>query len=74
MRAVQRLADGDAPDAFVVDAPVRVTVEFFSSNMADGAMRVPFAVRDGTRVSFSAADVILAYGAFRALVRLASSE
>src|SRR5574341_666038 len=52
-RAVERLADGDMPDPFVLDLPVRVTVEFFSSDMADRATRIPFTEREGTRVSFT---------------------
>lgn len=72
MRAVAQLMDGESPDPFVVDSPVRVTVEFFSSDMADRAARMPFAQRDGTRVSFSAQQMPAAYDGFRALVALAS--
>jgi len=71
-RAVERLAEGDVPDPFVLDTPVRVTVEFFTSDMADRAARIPFTQRDGTRVSFSAQEMALAYNGFRALVSLAS--
>jgi D-amino peptidase len=73
MRAVARLAEGEAPDPFVLDVPVRATVEFFTSDMADRAMRIPFTVREGTRVSFSVQDMTAAYNSFRALVTLASS-
>jgi D-amino peptidase len=71
-RAVGRLADGDAPDPFVLDTPVRVEVEFFASEMADRAARIPFTQREETRVSFSAPEMAQAYSGFRALVALAS--
>jgi D-amino peptidase len=70
-RAVARLAEGDVPDPFVLDSPVRVTVEFFSSDMADRATRIPFTERDGTRVSFTTQSMALAYNGFRAMVMLA---
>jgi len=71
-RAVNRLSEGDVPDPFVLDTPVRVTVEFFTSDMADKATRIPFTQRDGTRVSFTAQEMASAYNGFRAMVMLAS--
>jgi D-amino peptidase len=71
-RAVERLMEGDVPDSFVLDTPVRVTVEFFTSDMADKASRMPYTQRDGTRVSFSAEEMVSAYSGFRAMVGLAS--
>jgi D-amino peptidase len=68
--AVERLADDDVPEPFVMDTPVRVTVEFFSSDMADRAATIPFAERDGTRVSFTAPEMTSAYSAFRSMVML----
>lgn len=70
-RAVTRLAESDVPDPFVLDAPVRVTVEFFTSDMADRATLIPLTVRDGTRVSFTAHEMESAYRGFRAMVTLA---
>ncbi len=70
-RAVERLTDGDVPDPFVLDTPVRVTVEFFTSDMADRATRIPFTQRDGTRVSLSVQEMASAYNGFRAMVMLA---
>jgi len=70
-RAVSRLADGDVPDPFVLDSPIRVTIEFFSSDMADRATIIPSTQRDGTRVSFTAQEMVSAYNAFRAMVMLA---
>jgi D-aminopeptidase len=72
-RAVSRLLDGDAPDPFVLDVPVRVTVEFFTSDMADKASKLPFTQREGTRVSLTVEEMALAYSGFRTMVMLASS-
>jgi D-amino peptidase len=71
-RAVERLAEGDVPDPFVLDIPIRVAVEFFTSDMADRASKMPHAQREGTRVSFSAKEMETAYTAFRTMVMLAS--
>lgn len=71
MRAVERLVDRDMPDPFVLDTPVPVTVEFFTSDMADRATRIPFMERDGTRVSFTSQEMASAYSGFRAMVMLA---
>lgn len=71
-RAVERLMDEDVPDPFVLDTPVRVTVEFFTSDMADKASRIPFTQRDGTRVSLVVEEMASAYNGFRSLVMLAS--
>jgi D-amino peptidase len=70
-RAVNRLTEGDVPDPFVLDTPVRVTVEFFTSDMADRATRIPFTQRDGTRVSLTTQEMASAYNGFRAMVMLA---
>ncbi|HLF75701.1 MAG TPA: M55 family metallopeptidase [Anaerolineales bacterium] len=71
-RAVGRLAGGDVPDPFLLDSPVRVTVEFFSSDMADRATRIPFTQRQGTRVLLSEQSMAAAYNGFQAMVMLAS--
>jgi D-amino peptidase len=68
--AVERLATGDIPEPFVLEPPLRVTVEFFSSDMADRAATIPFTERGGTHVSFPAPDMIAAYSAFRSMVAL----
>lgn len=69
-RAVERLAGDDVPDPFVLDSPIRVSVEFFSSDMADRASLIPFTEREGTCVSFTAQDMTMAYTAFRSMVTL----
>ena len=71
-RAMERLADGDVPDPFVLDTPVRVTLEFFTSDMADRASKMPFSEREGTRVSFSVKEMDAAYSGFRTMVMLAA--
>lgn len=70
-RAVTRLQDGDVPAPFVLDAPVRVTVEFFTSDMADRAAKIPFTQRDGTRISLTTQEMASAYSGFRSMVTLA---
>jgi D-amino peptidase len=71
-RAVERLAEGDVPDPFVLDTPITVTVEFFSSDMADRATRIPFTKRAGTRVSLTVKEMASAYNGFRSMVMLAA--
>lgn len=70
-RAVGRLAQGDVPKPFVLDTPITVTVEFFTSDMADRATRIPFTKRAGTRVSLTVQEMASAYNGFRAMVMLA---
>jgi len=71
-QAVGRLVKRKAPEPFALEEPILLSVEFFNSAMADYAMRMPEAERDGTCVSLSAPDMVKAYSAFRALVALAS--
>ena len=70
-RAVTRLQDGDVPDPFVLDTPVRLTVEFFTSDMADRASKIPFTQRDGTRITLTTQEMASAYSGFRSMVTLA---
>lgn len=71
-KAVNRLAKRKAPMPFVLEEPILLSVEFFTSVMADHAMRMPEAERDGTCVTLSLPDMLTAYNAFRAMVALAS--
>jgi len=73
-QAVSRLGRRKAPRPFVLDEPILLSVEFFNSAMADHAMRMPEAERDGTCVSLSLPDMVIAYSAFRAMVALASTR
>ena len=70
--AMENLLDGDIPDPFILDTPIRVTVEFFTSDMADRASKIPFTKREGTRVSFTANEMVSAYSGFRSMVMMAS--
>ena len=70
-RAVERLAAGDIPEPFILDMPITVTVEFFTSDMADRASLIPFTKRAGTRVSLTNQEMASAYRGFRAMVTLA---
>ena len=70
-RALERLAEGDMTEPFILDVPIRVTVEFFTSVMADKASLMPFTRRDGTRVTFTAQQMDVAYSGFRSMVGLA---
>jgi D-amino peptidase len=70
-RAVANLKRGHAPAPFIVDIPVLVTVDLMTSDMADKAMRIPGAQRDGLRVSLEVADMHVAYSAFRTIVGMA---
>jgi D-amino peptidase len=71
-RAVERLAEGDSPEPYIVDAPVSVTIEFRQSDMADRASRLPGSQRAGLRIAFSSPDMVTAYLSFRAAVSLAA--
>lgn len=72
-RALERMADGDMTEPFILDPPIRVTVEFFNSVMADKASMIPHTRRDGTRVTFAAQQMDSAYSGFRSMVGLAMS-
>ncbi len=67
-RAVKNLSKKAAPKPFVMKAPIKVTVELNSSDMADKAMLMPGVARDGLKLSFTADDMPKAYSAFRALI------
>src|SRR5215213_4506942 len=70
--AIERLAQGNAPEPFVLDTPITVTIVFFTSDMADRATCIPFTTRDERRVSLNMQEMKSAYNGFRAMVMLAS--
>lgn len=72
LRSVTRLVKKRAPEPFILEEPVMVSIEFFSSDMADRALRLPRVERDGTCISFSTMDMLEAYNSFRAAVSLAA--
>jgi D-amino peptidase len=67
-RAVERLVKKNAPTPFIIKPPIKVTVELFTSDMADRSMQMPGVTRDGLKLSFVAGDVPQAYSGFRSLV------
>jgi D-aminopeptidase len=71
-RAMSRLEAGQAPQPLSLPAPVKVTIELVTSDMADRAAIVPGVRRlEGKRIELTADDVPSAYRAFRAAVSLA---
>jgi D-amino peptidase len=73
VQASKRLQAGNAPKPFVIPAPVRVTIDFNSSDQTDQAALFPGAKRvDGRRLTFTADDMLTAYQGFQAAVALVS--
>jgi D-amino peptidase len=72
-QAVKRLQAGEAPKPFVVKSPVRVIIDFISSEQADQAALLPGSQRvDGRRLTFTAEDMLAAYYTFQAAIALVS--
>jgi D-amino peptidase len=72
VRAVQRLAAGDAPPPLRLVPPITLRLELVHSDMADRATILPGTRRlDGRRLEATAEDAPAAYRTFRALVALA---
>ena len=71
-RAVINLRSGKAPKPFKVSAPIRMTIEFEQSDMADRASLMPHTKRTvDRRVEYVADSMVDIYLAFRALMALA---
>jgi D-amino peptidase len=71
-RAVINLRSGKAPKPFKISKPIKMTVEFAQSDMADRASLMPSAVRAmDQHVEYFADDMVTTYFAFRVLVSLA---
>ena len=69
--AVRQFASGQGPRPLQTSTPVTGRVEFANAAQADGASRVPGAVRiDGRTVEFTAETVTAAYSTFRAIATL----
>lgn len=72
--AVQRLASGSAPQPYRLTAPVKISIEFINSLMADRASMLPGSQRmSGRRIEFTAPGMVQAYRGMRAAVMLANS-
>jgi D-amino peptidase len=71
-RAVINLKSKKAPAPFKVTSPIKMTVEFEQSDMADRAALMPNAKRaTDRRVEYTADDMVTIYLAFRTLLALA---
>jgi D-amino peptidase len=71
-RAITRLLSGEGPAPLRIETPVKIRVEFFTSEMADRAERMPDTRRLAAKeIEISAADMPAAYQAFRSAVSLA---
>ena len=71
-RAVINLKSKNAPKPFEVSKPIKMTVEFEQSDMADKASYMPNAKRTiDRRVEYVADDMLTIYLAFRTLLALA---
>jgi len=69
---VLRLKDGTAARPFIVQTPVKITIEFRQPEAADRAVRLPGAKRtDGLRIEFTVQDMLAAHTGFRAAVKQA---
>ncbi|HEY3310039.1 MAG TPA: M55 family metallopeptidase [Anaerolineales bacterium] len=71
-RALLNLKNGKAPKPFKLPAPIKMTIEFEQSEMADKASVLPYSSRTiDRRVEYSADDMVTIYRAFRSMVTLA---
>jgi D-amino peptidase len=71
-QAVLDFNAGKAPAPLQVPQPVKITIEFLRTVMADMAGLLPGSVRlTGTQVTFTAAEMLSAYHAARAMISLA---
>ena len=68
--AVRRLVQKSAPKPYAIQAPIRITVQLVSSDMADRAMLLPGVTRDALRLSVEAQNMVSAFGTFRSLITL----
>jgi D-amino peptidase len=71
-RAVRNLSEGRTPEPYRARAPIKVTIQFAHSDMADRAIQLPGAERlNGRQITFSSANMLAAFNAFQAAVSLA---
>jgi D-amino peptidase len=71
-RAVTRFRAGQAPAPYRPSAPIQLAVEFMDTQQVDRAFLIPGTERpSGTRLEFSAPDMVTAHRALRAMVALA---
>jgi D-amino peptidase len=70
-QAVERLTRNEFPAPFVLPKPIRLRIEFQTSDMADRASLWPRSRRDGLQLALTADDMLEAFQAFRGTVNLA---
>lgn len=71
-RAVINLKSGKAPKPFKVSAPIKMTLEFVQSEMADKAALMPGTKRgQDRRVEYTADNMVTIYQAFRTMLSAA---
>lgn len=71
-RAVLKFRSGKAARPFTAAAPVRLSLEFVFTRHADRAYLIPGAERiNGTRVDYTAPDMVTAHRTFRAMATIA---
>ncbi len=71
-RAVTRFLSGKGPAPFRVETPVKIHVEYFTTEMADRVVRMPDTHRLAPKeIEIKAADMPAAYQAFRSAANLA---
>lgn len=71
-RAVAGFLDGQHPAPLSIELPVRITIEFLTTVMADTAAILPILRRvDGRRVEFEASSMPEAYRLFRSTLSIA---
>ena len=71
LRAVSRLKRGEAPEPLRVTPPIRLTIEFPNSAMAEGAAILPGMAREERKLTYQADDVVTAFRAMRSALALA---
>jgi D-amino peptidase len=71
-RAVTRFKQGQAALPLALDTPIRLAVEFVFTQHVDRAFLMPGTERlSGTRLEYTAPDMVTAHRAFRAMLGLA---
>ena len=71
-QAIRYYNENNAPNPLALPAPVKITIEFTGTDMADRAAALPGTVRlDGRRVEISFPGMREVYQAFQAAVTLA---
>jgi D-amino peptidase len=72
-KAVERLVAGQAPKPFHIPSPIKVDIDFTTSEMADRASLLPGTHRDGRRLTYTAQDMPTVYALMRTALALARS-